>query len=90
MGIAARAYANADDVVLVWQCDRIEGCLGFAVQRKDASGGPPSYLPTYMPFAPDPAAPPPDPAAPRVHSLWGFRTRPPSLTWSSMRPAHTR
>ena len=68
MGIAARAYANADDVVLVWQCDRIEGCLGFAVQRKDASGGPPSYLPTYMPFAPDPAAPPPDPAAPRVHS----------------------
>lgn len=68
MGIAARAYANADDVVLVWQCDRIEGCLGFAVQRKDASGGPPSYLPTYMPFVPDPAAPPPDPAAPRVHS----------------------
>src|SRR3984885_1522558 len=50
MGIAARAYANTDDVVLVWQCDRIEGCLGFAVQRKDASGGPPSYLPTYMPF----------------------------------------
>ena len=41
---------------------------GFAVQRKDASGGPPSYLPTYMPFAPDPAAPPSAPAAPRVHS----------------------
>ncbi len=68
MGIVASAYANADDVVLVWQCDRIEGCLGFAVQRQDASGSPASYLPTYMPFAPDPAGPPPDPAAPPVHS----------------------
>jgi PLD-like domain len=68
MGIVARAYANADDVVLVWQCDRIEDCLGFAVQRKDGSGSPPAYLPTSMPFAPDPSAPPPDPAAPQVHS----------------------
>lgn len=67
MGIDARAYANVADAVLVWSCDRIEGCLGFAVQRKDQSGGAPAYLPTYMPFAPDPAAPP-GPAVPRVGS----------------------
>jgi phosphatidylserine/phosphatidylglycerophosphate/cardiolipin synthase-like enzyme len=71
MGIDARAYANVADVVLVWSCDRIAGCLGFAIQRKDQSGGP-AYLPTYLPFVPDPAAAPPaappDPAAPKVRS----------------------
>jgi hypothetical protein len=83
MGIDACAYANAADVVLVWRCDRIDGCLGFAVQRKDASGRPPTYLPTYMPFAPAPAAPapvapPPAPAAPPVRSQ-------PSDTWPIQR-----
>ncbi|MGI9005505.1 MAG: hypothetical protein ACR2FU_04775 [Streptosporangiaceae bacterium] len=58
MPIAARAYANTADVIVVWESDRIAGCLGFAIQRQDQSGGDPVYLPTYMPFAPDPAASP--------------------------------
>ena len=64
MPIAARAYANAADVIVVWESDRIAGCLGFAIQRQDQSGGDPVYLPTYMPFAPDPAAPAPAAAGP--------------------------
>ena len=59
MGIETRAYANVADVILVWDSDRIDGCLGFAVQRKDQSGAAPSWIPTYMPFAPAPAAPSP-------------------------------
>jgi phosphatidylserine/phosphatidylglycerophosphate/cardiolipin synthase-like enzyme len=75
MGIAARAYANVADVVLVWSCDRIAGCLGFAVQRKDQSGGP-AYLPTYMPFAPDPAAAPATPANPAAPAAPVVRSQP--------------
>lgn len=68
MGIDAQAYANVADVVLVWQCAVIDGCLGFGIQRKDQSGGAPVYLPTYMPFSPDPAGRQQDPAGPAVHS----------------------
>ena len=66
MGIEARAYANVADVIVVWQSDVIDGCLGFGVQRRDQSGGAPAYLPTFMPFAPDPAAAPDQPSV--VHT----------------------
>lgn len=74
MPITARAYANTADVIVVWESDRIAGCLGFAIQRQDQSGAAPVYLPTYMPFAPDPAAAAapvgaaPVAAAPAAHS----------------------
>jgi PLD-like domain len=68
MGIDARAFANVADIILVWQCDVIDGCLGFGVQRRDQSGGAPVYLPTSMPFAPDPAAAQADPPEPVAHS----------------------
>src|ERR1051326_8605178 len=66
MGIEARAYANVADVIVVWQSDVIDGCLGFGVQRRDQAGGAPAYLPTFMPFAPDPAAAPDQPSV--VHT----------------------
>jgi phosphatidylserine/phosphatidylglycerophosphate/cardiolipin synthase-like enzyme len=82
VGIDARAYANVADAILIWQCDVIDGCLGFGVQRRDQSGDAPVYLPTSMPFAPDPAAAQPGPAAaqpgPAVHSQ-------PSDTWPIQR-----
>jgi phosphatidylserine/phosphatidylglycerophosphate/cardiolipin synthase-like enzyme len=76
MGIEARAYANAADIIVVWESDRIDGCLGYAVQRQDASGAAPTWIPTYMPFAPAPApaggtaapAPAAAPAANQPHS----------------------
>jgi hypothetical protein len=52
MGIHARAYAGVtEDVVLFWQCDVIDGCLGFGVQRTsfDEHGTPIRFTATVYP-----------------------------------------
>ena len=44
------ARPNGDDVVLAWRTDRINGCLGFAVERQ-VRGDTAAYLETELPFA---------------------------------------
>ena len=55
--ISITAAANCDDVIVAWQAAaKIKGCLGFALQR-EVQGQPATFLPTYMPFEGQTAAP---------------------------------
>jgi len=60
MAIAVRAYANSDDVTIVWRPDApIPGCRGFALlrQARDAAGNVSlSTVDTWVGFAGDPKA----------------------------------
>lgn len=51
MTLEATAAANIDDVVVAWRVDtKLDGCLGFALERS-VDGGPATVLPSGMPFA---------------------------------------
>lgn len=62
MNIQARAYANCDEITIVWRCDAtIKDCLGFALHREeqDANGAlTETCVETWVGFAGDPNAKP--------------------------------
>ena len=54
---AIKAYANCDRAHVVWQLDgRVDGCLGFALYRRDGSTGDGEPLDTWVGFQDDPGA----------------------------------
>ncbi len=62
MNIQARAYANCDEITIVWRCDATtKDCLGFALHREeqDANGAlTETCVETWVGFAGDPSAKP--------------------------------
>ncbi|MFN7961811.1 MAG: phospholipase D-like domain-containing protein [Thermoanaerobaculia bacterium] len=52
MSLELKAYANCDDVHLVWRCPRVDGCRGFALRRR-RGGGEPVLLDNRVGFAAD-------------------------------------
>lgn len=54
---AIKAYANCDRAHVVWQLDgRVDGCLGFALYRREGSEGDGEPLDTWVGFEDDPHA----------------------------------
>src|SRR2546423_1923047 len=52
---AIKAYANCDRAHVVWQLDgRVDGCLGFALYRREGGTGDGEALPTWVGFEDDP------------------------------------
>lgn len=60
MTIEARAYANCDEVTIVWRCDApIKSCLGFALHRQTRDRDGKTYdtaVETWVGFSNDPNA----------------------------------